>query len=117
MFRQSLIEQGVNYDPHQKFLIDFEFFLRVMRHCKAANLPDVLVKRRVRKESYFQSTFSPWKQNSRLVTLSRKAVQDFRLPVWHYAWPTLRLGYPLVPNAVKRRLRTANGLLEEDWTI
>lgn len=55
MFRRSLLDEGLNYDPAQPFLIDFEFFLRVAARHKVVNLPDPLVKRYVRNESYFQS--------------------------------------------------------------
>ena len=111
-FRKALVDRGVNYDPAVPYLIDFEFFLRAAGVGKAANLPAVLAVRRLRNESYFQSRFGRGEQNRALAKLCASAVRRFDLPPWHYAWPALRLGYPLLPNAVKRRVRAGSGLAE-----
>ena len=112
MFRKSLIDQGVNYDPAQPYLIDFEFFLRVAGFGKVANLPDILVKRYVRGESYFQSQFKTSRQNRRLAGLCALAVRRFHLPLHYYLFPLARLLYPLIPNPLKRWVRTQQGLQE-----
>jgi glycosyltransferase EpsE len=112
MFRGDLVRRGINYDPRQPYLIDFEFFLRVLRHCEAANLPEVLVTRRVRNESYFQQSFSTLHQDWRLACLSARAVRQFHLPVWHYACPAMRFAYRCLPAWAKRRVRAHSGLLE-----
>ena len=111
-FRRDLIEQGINYDPAQPFLIDFEFFLRVAMHYKVANLPEVLVMRRARNESYFQSRFSTAEQNRRLAVFCARAVREFGLPLYYYLYPAARLIYPRLPNAVKRIIRRRQGLRE-----
>jgi glycosyltransferase EpsE len=116
MFRRELVLGGVNYDPAQKYLIDFEFFLRVAKRCKVANLPEVLVKRRLRNESYFQANFTRARQNARLAWLCGKAIRQFGLPLSCYMFPLARLGYPLVPNFLKRRVRANSGLIETDWS-
>ncbi|MBN2023855.1 MAG: glycosyltransferase family 2 protein [Pirellulales bacterium] len=115
MFRRNLVEQGINYDPSQPFLIDFEFFIRVAKHCKVANLPEALVKRRVRNESYFQRSFSTQSQNRRLAYLSSCAIREFGLSPLHYVFPASRLAYPWIPNTLKRQLRARNGLAETDY--
>lgn len=112
MFRRSLLGEGLNYDPAQPFLIDFEFFLRVAARHKVANLPDPLVKRYVRDESYFQSRFSTARQNRRLALLCARAVREFGLPPRYYLYPLARLIYPWLPNALKRRVRGTQGLVE-----
>ena len=112
MFRRQLIEQGINYDPKQPFLIDFEFFLRVAKQYKVANLPEIVVKRRARDDSYFQHHFGTHKTNQRLARLCAKAVYDFQLPRWYYIYPLLRLAYPLIPTAWKRIIRSRHGLTE-----
>lgn len=114
MFRQTLIEQGLNYDPKQPFLIDFEFFLRVAKRYKVANLPEIVVKRRARDESYFQRNFSAHKTNRRLARFCAKAVYEFKLPPFHYTYPLLRLAYPLIPTALKRIIRGRHGLAESN---
>lgn len=113
MFRKSLINEGINYDPAQPFLIDFEFFLRVAERHKVANLPDILVKRYVRSESFFQSRFKTSRQNRRLAWLCASAVRRFRLPRYDYLFPLARLIYPWLPNRFKRLLRQRQGLGED----
>jgi glycosyltransferase EpsE len=112
MFRRSLLDEGLNYDPAQSFLIDFELFLRVAARHKVANLPDPLVKRYVRNESYFQSRFSTARQNRRLALLCARAIRAFRLPPQYYVYPLARLIYPWLPNVFKRRVRGRQGLIE-----
>lgn len=112
MFRRSLLDEGLNYDPVQPYLIDFEFFLRVAVRHKAANLAEPLVRRHVRGESYFQSRFSTGRQNRRLARLCARAVRTFGLPPHYYLYPVARLGYPWLPDGVKRRVRNAQGLTE-----
>jgi glycosyltransferase involved in cell wall biosynthesis len=111
-FRREIVERGTNYDPQQPFLIDFEFFLRVAQQGKIANLPEPLVKRRARDESYFQRRFSRHRQNRRLAWLCSTAIIRFGLPPWYHVFPLLRLGYPWIPNGLGRRLRAAGGLQE-----
>lgn len=112
MFRRNLIEEGINYDAAQPYLIDFEFFLRVAERHKVANLPDVLVKRHVRGESFFQSRYKTSRQNLRLARLCAQAVRRFDLPLRFYAYPLARLVYPYIPNGLKRRIRSRQGLGE-----
>ncbi|TCS71935.1 glycosyl transferase family 2 [Sulfuritortus calidifontis] len=114
MFRRSLIDEGINYDPAQPYLIDFEFFLRVAERHKVANLPEVLVKRYVRGESFFQSRYKTWRQNLRLARLCARAVRRFGLPVRFYLYPLARLIYPYIPHGLKRRIRQRHGLEETD---
>lgn len=114
MFRKSLIDEGINYDPKQPYLIDFEFFLRVADHYKVANLPDVLVKRFVSNESYFQSQFKTSRQNLRLAALCAHAVKIFSLPKYYYVYPVMRLLYPYIPGVLKKVVRKNQGLRETD---
>lgn len=113
MFRRDLMQQGVNYDPNQKYLIDFEFFLRVALRGKVANLPEILAKRRVRDESYFQRSFSRSRQKRRMAQLCFKAVRQFKLPPHHYAYPLMHMGYPLIPPSIQRRMRAWGGISEQ----
>ncbi|MBA2780247.1 glycosyltransferase family 2 protein [Billgrantia kenyensis] len=112
MFRRALIENGINYDPSQPYLIDFEFFLRVARHHKVANLPDILTCRYVRDESFFQSRFKTSRQNWRLICLNIRAIHWFGLPLYFAIYPVARVIYPYLPNAVKRGVRSRFGLEE-----
>ncbi len=112
MFRKSLISEGINYDPSQPFLIDFEFFLRVASRNKVANLPEILVKRYVSGESYFQRTFKTSRQNRRLAWLCATSVGRLHLPIHFYIYPLARLLYPLMSNRLKRWIRNHQGLRE-----
>jgi hypothetical protein len=115
MIRKEVLSKGGNYDPNQKYLIDFEFFLRVARRWKVANLPEPLVVRRLRNESYFQSRFSTSRQNLRPAQLCRTAIRQFELPSWYHLFPMVRILYPLIPNRMKRIVRSQNGLHEVSW--
>jgi glycosyltransferase involved in cell wall biosynthesis len=112
MFRKSLIDSGINYDPTQPYLIDFEFFLRVAQRHRVANLPEVLVKRYVRGASFFQASFKTSRQNRRLAWFCAIAVKRFKLPLSYYVYPLARLAYPALPSGVKRLVRTRQGLVE-----
>ncbi|MEZ9909395.1 glycosyltransferase family 2 protein [Vibrio sp. 10N.261.51.A3] len=111
-FRQSLVGEGINYDPLQPYLIDFEFFLRIARKYKVANLPEVLACRYVRDESFFQSKFKTSKQNRRLAFFGFQSIFWFRLPPWYLVYPLARLVYPMIPVSLKKWVRNANGLEE-----
>ncbi|WP_165701508.1 glycosyltransferase family 2 protein [Crateriforma conspicua] len=111
-FRKSLLDQGLNYDPDQPFLIDFEFFLRVAARHKVANLPHAVVKRRAHAKSYFQRSFTYGQQNRELSRLCRIARRQFNLPVWMEAYPLARTVYPMIPAAIKTPIRRALGLDE-----
>jgi glycosyltransferase EpsE len=112
MFAKRLVLDGINYDPAQKYLIDFEFFLRVASTHRVANLPQVLVKRNVRAESFFQSQFKTSQQNKRLAQLCARAVKMFDLPTYYYAYPLARLAYPMLPHQLKRAVRARQGVRE-----
>lgn len=112
MFRSSLKSEGLNYDPSVPYLIDFEFFLRVASVHQVANLEQVLVMRRLRDESFFQSKFKRKAQNRALSKLSSVAISRFNLPFWFYFFPLARLGYDWVPNNFKRIVRRLSGLRE-----
>lgn len=112
MFRRSLMDEGINYDPSQPYLIDFEFFIRVANRHKVANLPEVLVRRHLRNESYFQRSFKSSLQNRALARLCLLAIWRFRLPPWYAVFPLVRLTYLWVPHSLKRRARRLLGLQE-----
>jgi glycosyltransferase involved in cell wall biosynthesis len=112
MFRRSLIDEGLNYDPDQPFLIDFEFFLRVAARHRVANLPEVLVRRHLRDDSFFQSRFKRSRQNRALARLGLVAVFRLGLPPWYAAFPLARLVYLWLPDAAKRVVRRGGGLAE-----
>ncbi len=112
MFRSALVREGLCYDPRLRFLIDFELFLRVAARCKVANLPEVLVERDVRADSFFTRRFGRFRQNLALARLNARAARAFELPLRERLSPWLRLGYPLLPVGLQRRLRGAFGLRE-----
>ena len=113
MFRRSLIEKGINYDPKVPFLIDFEFFLRASQHGKVANLPEALARRDIRDVSYFQSTFKRSHQNRYLAQLGLKACAQFKLPLWYYFNPLARLIYPLMPAGLQKLIRRTGGINDQ----
>ncbi len=112
VFRRSLLEEGLTYDPSVPYLIDFEFFLRVAERHDVANLPEVLVMRRLRQASYFQSQFNRRIQNRALARLSASAVRRLKLPMLYYLFSLARLFYDLFPDKLKRHVRARAGLRE-----
>ena len=115
-FRKSIIDGGVNYDPNQPFLIDFEFFIRVAAQWQVANLPTAVVKRRARQKSFFQRSFSTSEQNRELSRLCRLARHEFGLPIWMNTYPLMRSIYPSLPICVKNAARKMLGLREVEAT-
>jgi glycosyltransferase EpsE len=113
MFKKSLIDEGINYDPEQPYMIDFHLFLRVAEKYKVANVPEVLMKRYVRDESFYQDKYSTGKQNKRLAWHCMRAVKLFKLPFWYNIYPLARLIYPYLPIPVKRIVRKKQGLSEK----
>ncbi|GAA4455970.1 glycosyltransferase family 2 protein [Novipirellula rosea] len=113
MFRRSLLDEGINYDPKQPYLIDFEFFLRVAAKHKVANLPYAVVMRRAHGKSFFQRSFKVRDQNRELSRLCRIARRQFGLPLWMEAYPAARTIYPMIPNLLKAPIRRTLGLKED----
>ncbi|WP_417377430.1 glycosyltransferase family 2 protein [Gimesia maris] len=111
-FRRDVLEEGLNYDPKQPFLIDFEFFLRVATKHKVANLQIPVVKRRAHSKSFFQRSFTVSAQNKELSRLCRVARRQFGLPIWMECYPLARSIYPMLPNRLKHGLRKTLGLGE-----
>lgn len=113
MFRRSLLDEGLGYDPNGSLMSDFVLFIEVAKRHKVANLQEVLVRRYIRDESFYQRRFTRAVQNRRLARLSARAVREFRLPKRYYLYPLARLAYPYVPNGAKRLARRLSGLPEE----
>ena len=113
MFRRSLLEDDINYNLQQPYLIDFEFFLRVAAQHKVANLSEAVVLRRAHAKSYFQSRFKVSDQNRELSRLCRIARRQFDQPLWMEIYPLLRTAYPLVPTFIKTPVRGFFGLKEK----
>ncbi|GAB5517425.1 glycosyltransferase family 2 protein [Rhodopirellula baltica] len=111
-FRRSVLDEGLNYNPQQPYLIDFEFFLRVAAKHKVANLPHAVVMRRAHGKSFFQSRFKVSDQNRELSRLCRVARREFQLPLWMEAYPIARTVYPMLPTFVKTPIRRVLGLKE-----
>lgn len=112
MLRRAIVAEGLNYDPWQSCLIDFDLFLRVASRHRVANLPEPLVLRRLRDDSFFQSRFRRRAQNRALARMQADAVRRFALPARFHLFPLVRLGYDLVPDRAKRLLRRMAGLRE-----
>ena len=112
MLRRAIVQEGLNYDPWQPCLIDFDLFLRVASRHRVANLAEPLVMRRLRDESFFQSRFRRRTQNRSLARMQSDAVRRFGLPRRYHLFPLARLAYDLVPDRGKRLVRRLAGLRE-----
>lgn len=114
MFRREVIDMGLNYAKDGSFMSDFVFFQEVARQGMVANLDEVLVRRWLRDESFYQSKFKRSRQNRRLSWLSLKAAWKFGLPLKYYGYPIARLAYPWIPNGLKRTIRSTGGIHDVD---
>ncbi len=112
MFPKSVVKAGFNYRRNGGFMSDFVFFQEVASRWEVANLPEILVRRRIRDESFYQKNYGRNQQNRRLAMLNLTAAWRFGLLPHHYCFPVARLFYLLLPTSVKRVVRRFAGINE-----
>lgn len=117
MFRKSAIESVGGYDEdlsdHEHE--DLDLWIRVAQNWELANIPEPLVVRHIRDDSYWHSNFSQHARNVHLAKLNAKAVAALSLPFYFYFFPVARLVYSYLPVAVKRAVRRLfSGIEEQD---
>ena len=94
---------------------DLDLWIRVAQNWELANIPEPLVVRHIRNDSYWHRNYDAHARNMHLARLNAKAVRDLSLPFSYYAFPMARLVYPWLPDAVKRVVRRfGSGIEEQD---
>jgi len=111
--KQALVDVGL-YNENCEDLEDLELWIRMGAKYKFANLEEPLYVYDLRKEtSFFHSRYSTMERNLKLVKLSFRAIRQFNLPLYYYAFPIGRLVYPLLPNFIKRMVRRTASKIRE----
>jgi glycosyltransferase involved in cell wall biosynthesis len=116
IFRKSVIEEVGGYNERiDEGVEDLELWVRVAKNHKLANLPETLVMREIRGNSYWHSNFGAHARNLCLAKINARAIRELSLPYFYYVFPLLRMIYSWLPTPLKRILRrNASGIDESD---
>ena len=113
MFRKEAVTEVGGYNESLTDHEDLDLWIRVAQNWKLANIPEPLVVRHIRNDSYWHRNYDAHARNMHLARLNAKAVRDLSLPFYHYAYPLARLMYPWLPDSVKRIVRRLGSGIEE----
>lgn len=113
IFRKCAVIQVGGYDESLPDHEDLDLWIRVAQKWKLANIPEPLVMRHIRSDSYWHRNFGVHTRNVHLARLNAKAVRELSLPFYLYTYPMARLMYPWLPNSVKRIVRRLGSDIEE----
>ena len=113
MFRRRAVESVGGYNKSLCSHVDFELWIRVAQNWKLANIPEPLVVRHIRSDSYWHRNFGAHARNAHLAKLNARAVAELSLPFYYYAFPIARLAYSLLPDRLKRTVRHLLSDIEE----
>jgi glycosyltransferase involved in cell wall biosynthesis len=115
MYRMRAVVEAGGYDERLTDHEDLDLWIRIARNWRLANIPEPLVVRHIRNDSYWHRNFDAQARNVHLARLNAKAVWDLSLPFYYYAYPLARLVYPWLPDSVKRIVRRfGSGIEEQD---
>ena len=110
--RRAAIEVG-GYDESLSDHEDLDLWMRVAKNWKLANIPEPLVVRHIRSDSYWHRNFGAHARNAHLAKLNARAVAELSLPFYYYAFPIARLAYSWLPVPLKRITRRLVSDIEE----
>jgi len=113
MYRTRAVVEAGGYDEELTDHEDLDLWIRIAQNWKLANVPEPLVVRHIRNDSYWHRNFGAHARNVHLAKLNAKAVRDLSLPVYYYAFPIARLAYSWLPDAAKRVTRRLLSNIEE----
>jgi len=113
MFRRRAVESVGDYNRDLYGHEDLELWIRVAHNWKLANIPEPLVVRHIRSDSYWHRNFGAHARNAHLAKLNARAVAELSLPFYYYAFPIARLAYSWLPVPLKRITRRLVSDIEE----
>lgn len=113
MYRKRAVIEAGGYDESLSDHEDLDLWIRVARDWTLANIPEPLVVRHIRSDSYWHRNFGAHARNVHLARLNAKAVRALSLSFYYYAYPMARLVYPWLPDSVKRIVRRLGSGIEE----
>ena len=113
MFRKEAWKDAGKY-PIKEDIEDLELWIRMAANgWELRNIPEILGKHFVYKESSWNSRFEYAKRQRTLARTQRKAIQQLDMPMWMYVYPLGRYFYPYFPDRLKRAVRRTVGQLTE----
>lgn len=114
-FRKAAWRDVGGYPRRDDLEEDYAFWIEMVKAgwC-LSTVPEVLGNHIVYEDSNFHRKFDYGRRQRQLAKLQIRAIQEFDLPIWMYAYPVGRYVYPYVPNPVKRFLRRTVGGIRED---
>ena len=113
MFRRRAVIEVGGYDESLSDHEDLDLWMRVAKNWKLANVPEPLVVRHIRSDSYWHRNFGAHARNAHLAKLNARAVAELSLPFYYYAFPIARLAYSWLPVPLKRITRRLVSDIEE----
>ena len=113
MFRRRAVESVGGYNRDLYGHEDLELWIRLAQNWKLANIPEPLVVRHIRSDSYWHRNFGAHARNAHLAKLNARAVAELSLPFYYYAFPIARLAYSWLPVPLKRITRRLVSDIEE----
>lgn len=113
MYRTRAVLDVGGYDESLEDHEDLDLWIRVAQHWKLANIPEPLVVRHIRSDSYWHRNFDAHSRNIHLAKLNSRAVAELSLPFYCYLFPMARLAYSWLPVSAKRVVRRLLSHIEE----
>lgn len=114
MYRKQTVMKLGGYDEGLEDHEDLDLWIRVAQNWRLANIPEPLVVRHIRSDSYWHRNFSAHARNIHLAKINARAVTELSLPVYLYAFPIARLAYSWLPVPLKRMTRHLLSSIEEE---
>ncbi len=116
MFRKEAWRDAGGY-PIKEDIEDHELWVNIAAQgWKLRNIPEVLGKHFIYKESSWHRRFEYAHRQRRLARAQAKAISKLDLPTWRYVYVIGRYAYPYLPDRVKQIVRrTIAGVKERNY--
>jgi len=117
MYRMQAVAEAGGYDESLADHEDLDLWIRVAQNWKLANIPEPLVVRHIRSDSYWHRNFNACARSMHLAKLNARAVAELRLSWYYYVFPVMRVLYTGLPTRLKHLARLLlSEIKEEDVT-
>lgn len=110
--KQAVLDIG-GYKGGKAGLEDMDLWIRLAQRWKLANIPEPLVVRHIRNDSYWHRNFYQQVRNAHLAQLNAQAISELSLPRYLYMFPLARLLYSYLPVPLKCTVRRLLSEIEE----
>jgi glycosyltransferase involved in cell wall biosynthesis len=115
MFRRNSVEQVGGYDEELATfgIEDIDLWMRIAENWKLGNIPEPLVVRHIRGDSYWHRNVNSYNRDFQLSKVCVRAIKKFKLPKYYYVYPLLRLIYTWFPSSIKKLARNSVSKIKE----